>query len=313
MMTSAPTVFVSSATGNIGGGLARELRNTLGWTVKTTVRDLESPKAQALQAIGVQIFKGDWDDVASLKTAIAGSEKLFICTATYVEDPDRERVHAENLVRAAREVGGVKQIVSSSSVGVFNHDATGQKHQHSTFFNSVMTAKEIGEEAISKKDPEQDWSWTLLRPAIFMSNFFAPGVDYFSPGFRAEGVWRSTMTAESKLALVEPTDIGKIAAVVLQHPEQYNGRAVGVAGDVLTVDEMLQTLGSVTGKSYKPHYMTEDEIAKEKEAFCFTIAERSLRFMADQIDLAELSTLAKLTDFKAFLDKEDALVKETYL
>ncbi|RYP66872.1 hypothetical protein DL769_005904 [Monosporascus sp. CRB-8-3] len=312
---ATPTVFVSGATGNIGGALARELRQGLGWAVHATARDPESSRAQELKAMDVRLWRGDWDDVASLSAAMDGCDKLFICTATYVDDPGRERVHAENLVRAARAAGCIRQVVVSSSIGVFTYDGSGNSHRHSIFFDRVMAAKEAGEQAVSTSGSggEADWRWTLLRPALFMTNFLAPQVDYFSPGFRADGVWRSTMTAESRLALVEPADIARVAAVVMKHADNFHGRALGVAGDVLTVQEALKQLGNVTGRSYQPYFMSEEEIDKQKESLCFTIAERSLRFMADNVDLQELTSMTRLTSFKEFLNREEELVKEAYL
>ncbi|RYO94414.1 hypothetical protein DL766_002762 [Monosporascus sp. MC13-8B] len=123
----------------------------------------------------------------------------------------------------------------------------------------------------------------------------------------------STMTAESRLALVEPADIAKVAAVVLKHADDFHGRALGVAGDVLTVQEALTQLGAMTGLSYRPYFMSEEEIDKQKESLCFTIAERSLRFMADNVDLRELASMTNLTNFKEFLNREEKLIKETYL
>ena len=54
-----PTVFVCGATGAQGGRLAHRLR-AIGWGVHTTVRNQDSPAAQSLLSIGVDITPGDW-------------------------------------------------------------------------------------------------------------------------------------------------------------------------------------------------------------------------------------------------------------
>ncbi|CAP61549.1 uncharacterized protein PODANS_4_1560 [Podospora anserina S mat+] len=308
MASQTYSVFVSGVTGNIGGAVAKLLRELYGWDVKSTVRDPDSPGAKALAALGVQLLPGSWDDIPSLVDAMSGIDKLFVCTATHVEDPGLEQVHAVNIVRAAQSVGSIKQVVICTSVGVFSHQE-GDKAQHSTFFDKVMTAKRAGERAVTEDSP---WKWTILRPAIFMTNFLAPQVDYFSPGFRASGVWRSTMTSETPLALVLPEDIAKIAVAVFGQDEKYHGRVLGVAGDVLTVEDALTQLGGKTKRSYTPYYMSDDEIEEQKESLCFTVAERSLRHMADNIDLDELRSMADLTSFKGFLEKQEELVKLAY-
>lgn len=308
-----PAVFVSAATGNIGGAVARLLRGTYGWVVKSTVRDASSPSAKALSALGVQLLQGDWDDVRSLVAGMAGCDKLFLCTTTYIDDPSLEGVHATNIVRAALSVGSIEQVVVCTSVGVSLHrqcDTTGQ--QHSAFFDKVMAAKKTSERAVSDHHDLAQWKWTLLRPAIFMTNFLAPQVDYFSPGFRSSGIWRSTMTPDAPLALVLPGDIAKIAGAVFKAPGKYHGRALGVASDVLGVQDVLDQLGAKTGRSYTAHYMSDDEIEEQKDSLCFTIAEKSLRHMADKIDLDDLKAMAELTTFKQFLEKEEEAVKSTY-
>src|SRR3954466_9330355 len=76
MPSQTPTAFIFSATGSQGGALARQLR-TLNWKVRATARDLESPAARALEAIGVQLIQSGWDDLEILKTALTGCDKLF--------------------------------------------------------------------------------------------------------------------------------------------------------------------------------------------------------------------------------------------
>lgn len=58
--------------------------------------------------------------------------------------------------------------------------------------------------------------------------------------------------------------------------------------------------------------MSDDEIEEQKESLCFTVAEKSLRHLADNIDLDELRSMADLTSFKGFLEKQEELVKLAY-
>ncbi|KAK3990426.1 hypothetical protein QBC44DRAFT_341796 [Cladorrhinum sp. PSN332] len=313
MESPTPTVFVSGATGNVGGVLATLLQVKYGWRVKASARRPEPPRAKVLAATGVQVLSGDWDDLPSLAAALSGCEKLFLCTATHLEDPNLEKVQALNVINAARYVGSIKQVVACTSVGLFDHHEGGDADAgnfHSPFFDKAMRAKRAAEQAVSANPA---WHWTLLRPPVFMTNFLAPQVDWFYPGFRSSAVWRSTMTPESRLALILPIDIAKIAAAVLERPEEYHGRCMGVAADLLTVQEMLEQLGGKTGRSYAPHFMSDEEIEENRDSICFTVAEKSLRRMADSIDLRELKCIVPdLTSFEAFLDLEEEAVIQTY-
>jgi uncharacterized protein YbjT (DUF2867 family) len=90
MSAGKHTVYVCSATGCQGGALARELLK-LGWDVHATTRNIGSPEAIALQAAGVQLAEGDWDNTEVLRGSIAGCDKLFLCLLPNWEDPSCER------------------------------------------------------------------------------------------------------------------------------------------------------------------------------------------------------------------------------
>lgn len=308
-----PVVFVAGATGTQGGALARLIRQSNGWTVHSTARNVDSQQAQALQSIGVKLFPGDWDNLDSLIRAMTGCTKLWICPATDIFDADRERRHADQLVRAAISTGTMQQVVISTSIGLFAHKKSGILH-HAKFFDQVMTAKRTAEQAVVAACDESGSirHWTFVRPGLFMTNFCAPQVDYFCPGLRTDGVWRSALSPGSRLALVEPADIAKVAAVVLQDPERYHGRAIGVASDVLSINDALKQLGEVTGRIFKPLYMSDSDVEKEKDSLCFTISERSLSFMADEVDIDELRSIAPLTSFVDFLRDHGEQFKDMY-
>ena len=90
MSSSEHTVFVCSATGYQGGGLARKLRE-IGWNVHATTRDLSSAAALALKDIGVQLKECDWDNSDVLRDSIKGCDKLFLCLLPNWDDPSQER------------------------------------------------------------------------------------------------------------------------------------------------------------------------------------------------------------------------------
>ena len=94
-----PTVFVCGATGSQGSALTHQLL-ALNWTIHATVRNLASPTAQSLQAAGVKLTQGDWDDRIALTAAMTGCTKLFLCLLPDFSDMDRERRQAEKIGRA---------------------------------------------------------------------------------------------------------------------------------------------------------------------------------------------------------------------
>jgi hypothetical protein len=65
-----------------------------------------------------------------------------------------------------------------------------------------------------------------------MANFLEPDC-YPEP--RGKGIWTTSMTAETRIPLVDQVDNAKFATAAVQNPELFHGRTMGVAGQLLTV------------------------------------------------------------------------------
>ena len=107
-MAGKKIIAVVGATGAQGGGLVRAILADKGsaFTARALTRDVDSEKAKALAAAGVQVVAADLDDPASLGPAFAGAYGAF-CVTNYWEhfSPERELRQAENMARAAKAAG----------------------------------------------------------------------------------------------------------------------------------------------------------------------------------------------------------------
>jgi uncharacterized protein YbjT (DUF2867 family) len=299
-----PKVFVSTVTGRQGGPLAHQLRK-LDWSVSATVRDPEAPNVKALTAAGVKLAFGDWDNDQALFQAIAGCEKLFLCPVTCIDKPDDELRHAQNILKIAK-AAGVKQVIVSTTIGVSTQGLT----EHSDLYVAINTIKEAVEQAVQNSEFD---CWTILRPAVFMSNFLLPQVDFIFPQLREDGVFKTALKPESKIALVDPTNIADMAAVIFQNPYKFNRQKIGVASDILSIPELLEQLSEATMRSpFQPYYMNEDEIDAHKSSFSFMHSERSLRYMTQYLDMEKLNDMVSLTGFKDWLREHKCEIKLSY-
>jgi uncharacterized protein YbjT (DUF2867 family) len=70
-MTSNRTILITGVTGNQGGAVAQALQGT-GFYLSGLTRKPDSERAAALARHGVDIVKGDLDDEATLRRALAG-------------------------------------------------------------------------------------------------------------------------------------------------------------------------------------------------------------------------------------------------
>jgi uncharacterized protein YbjT (DUF2867 family) len=306
-MSSYPTVFVSGATGSQGGAIVRRLL-VLGWNVRAVVRNLDTPKAEALKAAGVHLTEGDWDNVAALTTSIAGCAKLFLCLLPNFADLTWEYRQSQRILEIAKDAG-VEQVVASTSLGVSQLEAQLFETKNS-FMKKHLQAKKMIEQAVVDAGFV---SHTFLRPGFLMANFIEPKVSRY-PEIREKGTWTTAMAADTLLPLLDHEDIGMIAAVAFQDPAKFNGKALALGSEMLTVQQTLDQLSKATGRqeSFKAIFMTDEEIEAQVNSSVLINSEKAMRAAADYVDLTELSRIGPLTTFEEFLRRELDGVRKTY-
>lgn len=93
-----------------------------------------------------------------------------------------------------------------------------------------------------------------------MTNFVPPSSSIPFPEL-PEGVLKSGYEAETTLSLVNPKDIGVVAALVFENPEdeRWEGKEVEVVGESLSVKETIEILGEVRGRKAEMQVLVEGE------------------------------------------------------
>ena len=71
-MTNDRTVLITGVTGKQGGAVAQALQGT-GFNLRGLTRTPDSQRAAALARNGIDMVKGDLDDEATLRRALAGA------------------------------------------------------------------------------------------------------------------------------------------------------------------------------------------------------------------------------------------------
>ena len=107
-MADKKIIAVIGATGAQGGSLVRAIIADKGgsFAARAITRNVDSEKAKALAAAGVEVVKADIDDQKSLERAFAGAYGAF-CVTNFWEhfSPERELTQAGNMARAAKAAG----------------------------------------------------------------------------------------------------------------------------------------------------------------------------------------------------------------
>jgi len=125
-MTSDRTILITGVTGNQGGAVAQALQGT-GLHLRGLTRRPEGERAAALARQGVDVVKGDLDDEATLRHALAGAWGVFGVQNTLEAGVEREEAQGKRLATLAREAG-----VNTSSTHPWDRRTSGPASRTST-------------------------------------------------------------------------------------------------------------------------------------------------------------------------------------
>lgn len=226
MVNHDQLILVAGVTGQQGGAVARHLLAN-GWRVRGLTRSVNSDKAKALQAQGVEIVAGDLDDRASLDRALRGVYGVFSVQGFWEQGVEGELRQGKAIADAAK-AAGVEHFIYSSVGGAERN--TGIPHFESKW-QIEQRVRQLGLPA------------TILRPVEFMENLFWSREGVLNGVFMSQG-----LRAERKKYWIAVDDIGAFAAIAFANPETWIGRAEEIAGDAQTEAEMAATFSKVVGR-----------------------------------------------------------------
>jgi len=105
VMADRKIIAVIGATGAQGGGLVRAMMadKSSSFRPRALTRNVNSEKAKALAAAGVEVVAADTDEPGTVDRAFAGAYGAF-CVTNFWEhfSPERELTQAGNMARAAK-------------------------------------------------------------------------------------------------------------------------------------------------------------------------------------------------------------------
>jgi uncharacterized protein YbjT (DUF2867 family) len=219
------TILITGVTGNQGGAVARTLQGK-GFHLRGLTRTPNSDRAAALKHQGVDLVKGDLDDEATLRQALAGAWGVFGVQNPLQAGVEREEAQGKRLATLAREVGVEHYVYTSVGSA---HKRTGVPH---------FDSKSRIEDAVrALRFP----SHVILRPVFFMENLLAP--------FSLQGstlAW--AIEPGTKLQMIALDDIGWFGARAFIDAGSLNGREIDLAGDLRTMPETAAILTEALGR-----------------------------------------------------------------
>ena len=243
-------VLVTGATGKQGGSLINALLadKSNQFQILAVTRDASSASAQKLLAKSesIKLIEGNLDDAAQLFAAAKQAADGKPIWGVYsVQISMGKGVTVEGEIKQGNDLidesikNGVQHFVYSS----VERGGDERSWENETPINHFQTKYHIEHHLRDEAKKAGDkMGWTILRPVAFMDNL--------QPGFPSKvflTALRDTLGPNKKIQYVATADIGIFAAKAFQDPAKWNHRAIGLAGDEFTFEEMSKKFQNATG------------------------------------------------------------------
>jgi uncharacterized protein YbjT (DUF2867 family) len=236
---------IVGASGKIGGATLSSLLDehliTAEQIICTTSSGPDTSKWSSLVEKGVHVRHATFDDPASMETAFAGCDRLFLVSSPriamdFFDAPlgsGREKDHFVALEAAKK--AGVKHIFYTSLA--FANPSK----------SNVMTAHARTEERLRQMEQE-GMRVTILREGLYNESWPLYFGHYDVKG--GDGRSEVLVAGDGKVSWTAIADLGLANALVLAAPEEYEGKSVYLSNtkDPKTLKEIAGLVSEAKGK-----------------------------------------------------------------
>ncbi|KAK4556888.1 hypothetical protein LTR86_005869 [Recurvomyces mirabilis] len=239
----AKNILVTGATGKQGGAVIDALANNPDFTLLAQTRNATGSGAEKLaaKANNIKVVQGDQDDVPGLFKNAQAAAPGGIWGVYSVQVSQGKGVTHDGEIKQGKAMidesvkAGVKHFVYGS-VERGGDEASWKTETPIPHFQSKYVIENY------LKEKAGSMGWTVLRPVAFMDNL--------APGFPTQvfmAAMRDTLGTKPN-QWIATHDIGVFASLAFKDPKTYNHRALGLAGDELTSQQLSQAFKNATGQ-----------------------------------------------------------------
>ena len=240
-------IAVLGATGAQGGGLVRAILADpqSGFAVRALTRDVDTPKARALAALGAEVVAADVDDEASMRRAFAGAYGAYCVTFFWDHfSPEREQKEARIMAAAAR-AAGLKHVVWSTLEDTRKWVPVSDSRMP-TLGGKYKVPHFDGKGEIDHVFTDLGVPTTFLLTSFYWDNLIHFGM---GPVRGADGRLAFALPmGDRALPGIAAEDIGRCAYGIFKRGAELIGKTVGIAGEHLSGAQMAAALGRAIGE-----------------------------------------------------------------
>ncbi|KAL6691252.1 hypothetical protein J3F84DRAFT_397770 [Trichoderma pleuroticola] len=257
----AKLIVIIGITGIQGSSVANVFLNETGWKIRGITRDPSKPESKALASKGVEIVKGDLNDVESMKTAVRGASVVFGNTAfpDAFGNPSAENIaklapgptllercyetelqQGKNIADAVATVDNLELFVWSS----LSHAKKWSGGKYTGIYHFDSKAHVV--DYINSVHPNLAKKMSLLQLGLYATNWKMGEASSIPFIRRPDGsiVLRVPGNGDIPIPFIVPEDTGYFVKALTRVPARKN---VIAFGDRLTWAEYIQLWSKTTG------------------------------------------------------------------
>ncbi len=246
-------ILVVGSTGLVGRDICHRLA-AAGVPARALVRETSDPaKVAALEALGLEIVRGDVRDAASLAAACRGATAVistlssmpFSYEAGVNDIATTDLAGVERLIDAAREAGVPRFIYTSFSGGI-----------------DLGFPLRDAKRAVESHLKASGLDWTILRPSCFMEVWLSPAVGFDAAGHTATIYGDGT----NPLSWIALTDVAAFAVACVDSDAARHATLELGGPEALTPLEVVGIFERLGGRSFDVQHVPVEALAAQQAA-----------------------------------------------
>ncbi|KFY18087.1 hypothetical protein V492_00157 [Pseudogymnoascus sp. VKM F-4246] len=253
-------IVIIAITGNQGSSVANAFLKNGGWKIRGVTRDPSKPASKALAAKGIEIVKGDVDDVDSIKAAVQGASIVYGNTAFSEAFSNPAMAHIAKLspgqtlrewcyekeLQQGKNIADAVSTVDSLDLFIWSSLSAAKKWsggKYAGVFHFDSKADVV--EYINSVHPQLAKKMSILQMGLYVTNW-KWGQASVPWEKRADGsmVLRIPGNGDVPIPLVVPSDAGNFVKALTKLPAGTN--LIGF-GDRLTWSDYVKLWSKFTG------------------------------------------------------------------
>ncbi|CAF1016611.1 unnamed protein product [Rotaria sordida] len=279
MASSSGTKIIAiiGGTGAMGRPIIAALSQTNSYKLRVLTRDTQSEQAKTISKTypNVELIEGNYADDQCIRKLFTSIYGVFCNTDIWSCGGYQNEIDLGKMIFNIAKEMNVQHFIYSS----LDHT---QKllANHGGYRCHHYDAKAIVAEYIESNDPKRQIPWTIITTAPYFENFQSVFLPKKDPADSDQLIFTFPM-ADKPIVLVALDDIAWFVKYSFENPNKSIGKNYYIAGDNITMDELVRTFSEITGIRAKYDDMPLEkyvETMREKKHIDFDRKENFIGF-----------------------------------